>query len=79
MQLTLNAREVKIVTQLVKDREDAQRRLQDAVNIIAASHDLPEDWEALGYHLAEQTDRSVAFVLPAPPPITEEPPTEVQE
>lgn len=79
MQLTLNAREIKIVTQFVKDRDDAQRRLQDAIHIIAASHDLPENWEALGYHLAEQADKSVAFVLPAPPPMIEEPPTEVQE
>ena len=68
MELTLNQREARLIQQLVKDRDDAQRRMSDGINILAAAHDLPEDWERQGYQLTMQPDGSIAFAKPYPPP-----------
>lgn len=74
MQLALNEREKRIITQLVKERDEAQRRMSDGINLLAAAHDLPEDWERQGYQLTMRPDESLAFALPAPPPTEPAPP-----
>ena len=78
MELTLNQREARLIQQLVKDRDDAQRRMSDGINILAAAHDLPEDWERQGYQLTMQPDGSIAFAQPPMPPQAPQAPEELE-
>ena len=68
MELTLNQREATIIQKLVKERDGAQRRMNDGINLLAAAHGLPEDWERQGYLLTMQPDGSIAFAQPPMPP-----------
>ena len=64
--IELSPRESAIIREISMLNDAASRRMTDAVNLAAAMHGLPNDWQEKGFQLTLQKDGNLAFVTNQP-------------